>query len=202
MARRSDHTPEELKTLVIETTIQLIEEAGLSKVTARQIAQAIGYTPGTLYTHFANLDDIFLHVNARSLAELREYLLDHLEATKGSGKGPLVEMGLAYLKFAEANPHKFQLLFTPRLEQGEAPPAFLQVEIDQLFALLTDRLSSIAPADDATLELGARALWSGVHGAASLAMADQLFTNMPNVEPEILELLINQFATAWALKAS
>ena len=202
MARRSDHTPEELKALVVDTTIQLIEESGLAKVTARQIAQAIGYTPGTLYTHFANLDDIFLHVNARSLAELRAFILDHLEKTQDSGKGSLVEMGLAYLAFAEANPHKFQLLFTPRLEKGVLPPEFLQDEIDQLFSLLTERLASIAPADAATLEVGARALWSGVHGAASLSMADQLFTNMPNVEPEILELLINQFATAWALRAS
>ena len=49
----------------------------------------------------------------------------------------------------------------------------LQVEIDKLFKLLSERLLAVRPADIAALELGARALWSGVHGAASLALADQ-----------------------------
>ena len=201
MARRSDHTPEELHALIIDTAIKLIEDNQTTKVTARQIADAIGYTPGTLYTHFANLDEIILHVNARTLAALQAWLLDRLACTEHSSKGSLVEMGLAYLEFAEANPQRFQLMFTPRIAKGTALPSYLQTEIDRLFGLLTEQLSAIAPADEETLEIGARALWSGVHGAASLALADQLFTDMPNVEPEILELLIDQFAKAWALRA-
>ena len=203
LARRSDHTPEELKALVIETTIDLIESTGSIKVTARQIADAIGYAPGTLYTHFANLDDIILHVNARTLAELRKFLNERLNAhPPDAGRDSLIKMGLAYLEFAQRNPHRFQLMFTPRLGKGEPLPDYLQIEIDQLFALLTARLASVGSTDSEHLELGARALWSGVHGAASLALADQLFTDMPNVEPEILELLIDQFATAWALRTA
>ncbi len=202
LARRSDHTPEELQSLIVDTAIKLIEETGSVKVTARQIADAIGYAPGTLYTHFANLDEIILHVNARTLVALRGFLLTRLQQQAASNKGALVEMGLAYLEFAQSNPQRFQLMFTPRVAKGEALPGYLQVEIDQLFALLTQQLSAIATADEAELELGASALWSGVHGAASLALADQMFTDMPNVEPEILELLITQFAQAWALRAS
>ncbi|MEQ9450777.1 MAG: TetR/AcrR family transcriptional regulator [Pseudomonadales bacterium] len=200
MARRSDHTKEELSELVITNTIELIEEQQSIKVTARQIAERIGYTPGTLYTHFENLDDIFLHVNAHTLAEMRRYLMDQVGATQ-TGEEALVEMGLAYFEFARRNPHRFQLMFTPRMPRGVPPPAFLQVEIDKLFKLLSERLLAVRPADIAALELGARALWSGVHGAASLALADQLFTDMPNAEPAIVELLIRQFASAWAAQA-
>ena len=200
LARRSDHTKTELRDLVVATTIALIEEHQSIKVTARKIAQRIGYTPGTLYTHFKNLDDIFLHVNAQTLVQMRHFLVEKSGSEQVAEKA-LVAMGVAYFEFAKMNPHRFQLMFTPRLPRGVGPPLFLQQEIDLLFQLLSDHLSAIRATDRRSLELGARALWSGVHGAASLALADQLFTDMANVEPEIVELLVMQFANSWAEQA-
>ena len=197
MARRSDHSKEELINLVIDTTLVLIDEQQSIKVTARQIANRIGYTPGTLYTHFNNLDDIFLHVNARTLADLRNFIVQRC-GDNPNAREALVDMGLAYFEFAQQNPHRFQLMFTPRLPKGAPLPNYLQAEIDQLFTLLSSRLGAIKQVDPQRLELGARALWSGVHGAASLALADQLFIDMPNVEPAIVELLVKEFAQSWA----
>ncbi len=196
MARRSDHTSEELKELVITATAALIEEHRTVRITARQIAEAVGYTPGTLYTHFANLDDIFLHVNARSLSDLRAMLASAIagEATAASA---IRAMGRAYLAYARAHPHRFQLMFTPRLPQGATPPPFLQNEIERLFELLGQQLRRVAEADPDTLEIGVRALWSGVHGVASLALSDQLFTARPNMEQDMTEMLVAQFVASW-----
>ena len=196
MARRSDHTKEELMDLVIQGTLELIEEKQTVKITARDIAKQIGYTPGTLYTHFANLDDIFLHVNARSLQQLRERL-----ETRIDGNAPvqqvLVNMGLAYLDFAKEHKYRFQAMFTPRLPESVNPPAYLQSEIDQLFGLLSAQLRRLEEVDDAQLELGTRALWSGVHGVASLSIADQLFTPRPKLERNMVETLVRQFVEGW-----
>src|SRR5690606_22351871 len=120
-------------------------------------AERVGYTPGTLYTHFANLDDIFLHVNARSLAQLRGILADAV-AREATPQHAIRAMGLAYLDYARRQPHRFQLMFTPRLPAGATPPPFLQTEIERLFELLGTQLQRIAPADEHTLEVGVRAL--------------------------------------------
>lgn len=201
MARRSDHSKEELEALVIDATAALIEEQQTTKVTARQIAERVGYTPGTLYTHFANLDDIFLHVNARGLAELRLALAAAV-AAETTPERAIRAMGLAYLEFSRTRRHRFQLMFTPRLPQGVAPPAFLQKEIDALFEVLAEQLDKIAEVDERTREVGVRALWSGVHGVASLAMSDQLFTVTPNLEREIVEALVVQFVRSWPVSTS
>ena len=196
MARRSDHSKEELTELVISSTLALIEEKQTVKITARDIAKKVGYTPGTLYTHFKNLDDIFLHVNARSLKELR-HTLEQCRGAQATSMDTLVAMGLAYLDFARQHRYRFQALFTPRLPQSVPPPSYLQDEIDLLFALLTEQLVAIASADEDTLEVGARALWSGVHGVASLAIADQLFTPRPQLERRLIETLVRQFVLGW-----
>lgn len=198
MARRSDHSKEELMEMVIQGTLDLIEEQQTVKVTARQIAARVGYTPGTLYTHFANLDDIFFHVNARSLRDLRHRLEAVQANTPDDTEAILVAMGLAYLDFAREHKYRFQLMFTPRLPESVAPPDYLQQEIDALFGLLGAQLGKLQTVNPETLELGVRALWSGVHGAASLAIADQLFTPRLQLERRIVETLVQQFATGWS----
>lgn len=196
MARRSDHSKEELMDMVIQGTLDLIEEKQTVRITARDIAKQVGYTPGTLYTHFKNLDDIFLQVNARSLQELRARLKQAI-ARQPDPVDALVAMGHAYLEFAREHRYRFQAMFTPRLPEGVDPPSYLQHEIDQLFALLGEQLINISQVDEETLEVGARALWSGVHGVASLAIADQLFTPRPRLERRLVETQVRQFVAGW-----
>ena len=40
------------------------------RLTARKVAQAIGYAPGTLYNLFRNRDEMILHLNGRTLDRL------------------------------------------------------------------------------------------------------------------------------------
>ncbi|HEV3447204.1 MAG TPA: helix-turn-helix domain-containing protein, partial [Gemmataceae bacterium] len=67
MARRSDHTREELKDLAIQAAIALIEADGIGQFSARQVAARIGYTVGTLYNVFGSYDELLLNVNARTV---------------------------------------------------------------------------------------------------------------------------------------
>lgn len=195
MARRKDHSAEEFEALVVDATGALVDELGTTRVSARQIAERIGYTPGALYTHFANLDEIFRLVNARGLAELRGHVLDAI-AGADDARDAIRAMGLAYLDFARRRPHRYELMFTPRLAADVPPPA-LQREIDALFALLAAQLSRVAEVDPRTLELGGRALWSGVHGIASLERSAQFYTRAPAPETDIAVLLIDQFLAGW-----
>ncbi len=70
MGRRSIHTAEELRELILNAATELIEQGGLASLSAREIARAIGYSPGTLYNVFENLDDLVLTIEARLLDKL------------------------------------------------------------------------------------------------------------------------------------
>ena len=76
MGRRSIHTPDELRELIIEATTSIVEQDGLEGLSAREIAKRVGYSPGTLYNVFENLDDLLLIIEARLLDELAGRLAD------------------------------------------------------------------------------------------------------------------------------
>ncbi len=67
MARRADHTREELTELAITAGAELIRKNGFAAFSARKLATAIGYTVGTLYNVFGSYDEMILRINARTL---------------------------------------------------------------------------------------------------------------------------------------
>ena len=60
MGRRSVHSPEELRQLILDASQTIVERNGITGLSAREIARMIGYSPGTLYNIFENLDDVLL----------------------------------------------------------------------------------------------------------------------------------------------
>ena len=76
MGRRSIHTAEELRELILKAATELIESDGLAGLSAREVARRIGYSPGTLYNVFDNLDDLVLTIEARLLDRLAARLAE------------------------------------------------------------------------------------------------------------------------------
>ena len=197
MARRSDHTKEELQDLIVGETMKLVDAFGATNITARDIAARIGYTPGTLYTHFDDLATILLHVNVRILMHLRAEIQDATD-TADDPAGRLLAMGHAYLGFAEAHPHWFALLFNHNVKPRQTVPATLQVVVDGLFELLRTELAAFdRTATDHDLELGVRALWGGVHGICALSLSDRVVTQRWRADRLVLKTLVNHFLASW-----
>ena len=70
MGRRSTHTPQQLRELILDAAQEIIQAQGLAGLSAREIARRIEYSPGTIYNMFENLDDVVLNVEARVLDAL------------------------------------------------------------------------------------------------------------------------------------
>ncbi len=197
MGRRSEHSKEELHALIVNATLELVREQGAGKVTARQIAQAVGYTPGMLYSIFENLQSIFLHVNVLSLDSLYSQCMRAQKKAKGP-ESSIRAMGLAYLAFAESNNNQFQLMFQPMPDPRLSRPAELGSRIRALFELVEQDLLALDPdASESAIKLGARTLWSGVHGAAALSLTDQLYSEEKNADQLIVNMLISRFVDSW-----
>src|SRR4051812_43532547 len=109
MARRADHTREELAELVVKAAEKLARREGLRGVGMRRIAAEIGYAPGSIYNAVGDLDQVILRVNARTLKRLRTHLAGLVDAGR-----PALDNALAvargYLDFVARQPRLWGLI--------------------------------------------------------------------------------------------
>jgi len=174
MARRSDHSREEIRAMALAAAQQIVTEQGFAALNARKIASAIGYTVGTLYLVFKNLDDLFLQLNARTLDDLHAALADTASA-HADCEQRLKALAHAYVDFACEHTQRWELIFQHRLPPGETLPQWYQVKISAVFGLVEAALAELAPErSSAQVAEAARALWGGVHGICILALTNKL----------------------------
>ena len=173
MGRRSSHTAEELRELILEASTALISEGGLCSLSAREVARRIGYSPGTLYNVFENLDDLILTIEGRLIDGLAAELDQVLSI--GSPKEKALALGRVYIKYTSEKPKLWNLLFEHHLPAGREVPAWYQQKIDGIMARVEAAIAPMMPNSKPELvKRTAQVLWAGVHGITSLATADKL----------------------------
>jgi AcrR family transcriptional regulator len=192
MGRRSVHTPEELRDLILNAATDLIEQGGLAALSAREIARAIGYSPGTLYNVFENLDDVVLTIEARLLDQLSAKLS---EAADGAApRERISRLAHAYLSFTHQNPKLWNLLFEHHLPADRAVPPWYKTKLEGLMTQLEDALAArLDGHEPASIKQAARVLWAGVHGITSLSTADKLSTITSEAAGPLVEDLLQTY---------
>lgn len=173
MAPRREHSRDELSELVLAGARRIAEREGLAGLTARALAREIGYSPGTLYNLFADLDDIVLQLNGQTLDELHAVL--RRAPTGPDPETALLELGRAYIGFIRAHPRLWSVLFEHNPPAGRELPEAQRERIGRLLALVTAALTPLfAPDERRQLEHSARVLWSATQGISVLAGAGKL----------------------------
>lgn len=184
MARRSDHTREELMDLAIREGLDILDKDGLSGFSARRVAKAMGYTVGTLYHVFGDLDHYMLHVNARILDGWHEDLSRRLKRSK---KDPLIFLAQAYIDFARRHYNRWTTLFEFRMA-GKAPlPGWYTEKLGRLFELVEAAILPHSGGDTQKARRDAKVLWAGIHGICVLSLSGKLDI----VGAEKTEVLVN-----------
>ena len=173
MARRSDHSREELHLMVLEKAREIAEKEGLRGLTARRVAREIGYTIGTLYNHFDDLDDLIVHMNGCTL----DALYDALAAVELTGEPENDARALAdrYVRFVGEYPKLWSILFDHHLPEPRQLPDWHTEKILRLLGFLERALAPLFPPGRESERLHtARVLWSSLHGICSLGSARKL----------------------------
>ena len=170
MGRRNDHSVEQLQELILKAAEKIIEQEGYQKLSARKISQEIGYTVGTLYNVFKNLNEIILKVNARTLINLHKKI--KLNLTQNHNSMP--ELAKCYIDFWKSNVQLADMLFNYSMPKGEEFPPWAQLEIDKMFLTVS---SALLPTLKNNLPLAQKAtsvLWAGMHGICTLCLSGKM----------------------------
>ena len=100
---------------ILDTALQLVTEKGADKLSLREIARQVDYSPAGLYEYFGSKDEIIDALCLEGNNRLGQAL--KIISTEMPYQEYLVELGLAYIRFAQLNSEFFTLMFT-RLQVG------------------------------------------------------------------------------------
>jgi AcrR family transcriptional regulator len=172
MARRSDHSREELKELAIQAGLDIIKNEGFSKFSARKVAAKIGYTVGTLYNVFGTYDDLILHINAHTLdswfAEMQDAFQSH---QKGD---PIQAIGKFYIQYSREHYNEWIALFEHNIGDDKPLPEWYAPKLTRFFTLVEKLLLPVVKDNRKKAKRSARILWAGIHGICILSLSKKL----------------------------
>ncbi len=198
MARRNDHSRQEIQAMAIEAAIDVLNKEGPGSLSTRKVAKAIGYAVGTLYLVFKNLDELILQVNAATLDDIQSAIVavsqDQLDPVT-----TLKAMALAYLHYAQDHFARWSLLFTWRLPEGEAVPEWFDAKVVAVFDKVKTPLHDIRPdCDEQACLQATREIWSGVHGACDLGLNGKLSFGGEFKADTLIESLVENYLVGFA----
>jgi AcrR family transcriptional regulator len=177
-----------LRDRILDASREIVGREGIAALSMRKIAEAIDYSPASLYLHFRSRADIARALRAEGHAQLLQAFLIH--ATIVDAAARLKAMGQAYVEFGLANPETYRLMLMETsgaaalADPGDADPgaAALAMMADAFVELRADgRL----PAHAAPPEC-ARALWANLHGIVALELTLYATPAVPQTSAETL----------------
>lgn len=201
MARRSEHSLEEIKEMVLNAAESIVIEEGLGALKARKIAMDIGYTVGSIYMVFDNMADLIRHVKARTLDDIAAKLSEVKDC--GPPERCIMELAKAYLAFANEHFNRWSMIFDHRKGDEADFPVWYRQKVDVLFIPLETQITRLTPSiSERQTRTAARALWGGIHGVCILSLTGKLDSvGLSDIESTLM-LLVENFLRGWASPAT
>ena len=176
VVQRREREKAELREQILRAARAIVLKEGFEALSMRKIAQAIEYSPATIYLHFPSREEIARQLTREAFGELLAYF-----APLASVKDPMERVrsfGKAYVEFGIAKPEAYRLCFlTSQDLSSEIFPVKKPGEYDvdepgdRALMLVAEtvrelvRDGRIAPIDP---DVAAHLLWATVHGIVSL----------------------------------
>ncbi len=194
MARRSEHTQEQIREMVLNAAEKIIIEDGVGALTARKVAMEIGYTVGSIYMVFTNMDDLIVHVKAKALDELLVCMRD---VKSGDNVEERIQtMAEIYLDFADQHFNRWRMILDANQRASE--PEWYREKVQEIFSMVDGLCRTLLPGQsEQQVHLAARSLWAGVHGICELALNGSLGKAGADKAETIVGLLVQNFIRGW-----
>ncbi|KAB8141724.1 TetR/AcrR family transcriptional regulator [Chloroflexia bacterium SDU3-3] len=171
---RREREKQATREAILAEARRLVRAQGWSGLTIRRVAEAIEYSPSIVYEYFPSKEAMLQELMEQGFAELTA-AMRHAAATEGDQRERARRIGAAYLAFAHASPDLYQVMhgLEGARVDGAARMQAAQPVCDVAMAALVDWAA--AHGRSLADPLGTtEALWSLLHGFASLALAGHL----------------------------
>lgn len=167
---RREREKQELHRAILDAAGELFLEQGYEGFSLRHVAERIGYSPGTIYLHFEDKDDVLFQVVNEGFAEFGQRLAAAAASTDDPAER-LRALGQAYITFGLNHPAHYQLMFMQRTDFLMKKPAKdLDPHIHSFYILQQAVEAAMAAGvirqDDP--EIVSHAIWATVHGLVAL----------------------------------
>jgi AcrR family transcriptional regulator len=177
ITERREREREEVRRKILDAARDLFATEGYANVTMRKIAEAIEYSPTTIYGHFEDKDDLVQAICHEDFGRLLA-VFDGVESPSDPVER-IRMMGRGYAQFAQQNPNHYRFMFmTPgKFEHLHEVADPGQQSFRRLLAAVEDAAAAgrLRPVDPVVVS---QVLWASLHGAVSL-----LVTYKPELFP-------------------
>jgi AcrR family transcriptional regulator len=178
----------DLKVALVDAVEQVVRERGVGRVSLRAVARQVGVTHAASAHHFENKAGLLTAFATQGYIQLAATVLAAIEeAEPVDGPAVLEAVGRGYVRFAVANPGRFEVMF--RLDVLNADDADFVAASDAAYSLL---VSTVARCEAEGFLQGedpglvAVSAWSMVHGLAALWISGRLSERIREKDPNRL----------------
>ncbi|MBO7334187.1 MAG: TetR/AcrR family transcriptional regulator [Lachnospiraceae bacterium] len=147
---------------ILTAAFNMTREKGIEEVTARKLAAYAGCSTQPIFRNFENMEDCYLQVFEKSLY----FFDDFYEKFDKSSHIPFVNLGLAYITFAQKESNLFSFLFI-KGDRGDY----------NLYSKLNGRTGAVKTEMNMATEEGVSSpesifmkMWMLIHGAACMSI--------------------------------
>lgn len=168
ISERKEREKGEMKRKITAAAMKMFLEDGYAKTSIRNIADAVEYSPGTIYLYYKDKDELLYEVQREAYLKLLEEFRLHANSKDPVKK--LEQLGKVYVSFGLENPELYDLIFIIRAPMN-ADHALLENNGGKAFEYLVNCLQDCIKDNLLIFEDPLRAamqVWAMVHGIVSL----------------------------------
>ena len=181
-------TQDTLRTRLISSGLDILQEKGLNALTLRACAARAGVSHAAPAHHFSGLSGLITSIIAKGFAQFADTMEEDRKAAPPTPLGQVTGICNGYMRFSKEHPALFSLMFNTSGEIDDTDPEFTAASA-RAYGLLRNACAPYLPVTEhpnATEVL----VWSLVHGLATLQLGGSLTVAEDNEQiPTIEELL-------------
>jgi AcrR family transcriptional regulator len=171
--RRERHK-QELRRVILDAAREIFAREGYESFSMRKLAEKIEYSPGSIYLHFKNKEELFETLVEESFERLLLALNKIKNGHAEDDPAEALKKGLrAYVEFGLRNPNDYRFAFLLRRPVVKRPyrvhPAF------DIMRYMVGRCVDEKRFRAVDVETTSQALWAAIHGITSLLIQRPTF---------------------------
>ncbi len=169
-----------LKNILIETGIELINQDGINQFSLRKVAAKCKVSHAAPYNHFKDKEQLIKAMKDYVIQEFMD-TLNHVLIHYDNNSDVMVDLGVAYVNFFAENPQYFQFIFQGEfalqisfsdeaISHSEFPPF-------ELFRQTAEHCMRIAGLSPDLFSSNIITMWAVVHGLSSIFATKHVLYN-------------------------